>query len=134
MATGGMQQLPAEMGRAAARWAKWRRTRALGTRIPDSLWQLAVESAALYGVSTTATTLGVDYYALKKRLDAQTPPRRIGPAAAPAFVELAPSSLAAARGWVIEFEKASGAKMRIELPGDQVPALVALSQSFWEAR
>ncbi|HEY2838533.1 MAG TPA: hypothetical protein VGJ26_05265 [Pirellulales bacterium] len=134
MATRGMQKLPAELGRAAARWAKWRRTREPGTRIPDSLWQLAVESAAQDGVSKTATTLGVDYYALKKRLDAQTPPRRVGPSSAPAFVELAHSSRAAARGCVIEFEKASGAKMRIELPGDQVPALVALSQSFWEAR
>jgi hypothetical protein len=134
MAARNAHKIPGELGRAAARWAKWRRTRALGTRIPDSLWQLAVESAAQYGVSTTATTLGVDYYALKKRLNAQTSPRRVGLAAAPAFVELAPSSLAAARGCVIELEKASGAKMRIELPGDQVPALVALSQSFWEAR
>jgi hypothetical protein len=87
-------------------------------------------------VSRTATTLGIDYYALKKRLEGQASPRRVGPRTtpAPAFVELAPASLPAASGCVIEFAKASGAKMRIELPGNQVPALAALTQSFWEAR
>ncbi len=85
-------------------------------------------------MSRTAIALRVDYYALKKRLDAQTPPRRVGSAAAPAFVELTPPSLTGAGGCVIEFEKASGAKMRIELPGSQVPDLAALGRSFWESR
>ena len=134
MATRGMQKVPAELARAAARWAQWRRTRELGARIPESLWKLALELAARHGVSRTAMVLRVDDYALKKRLDAQTPPRRVGSAAALAFVELPPPSLATAGGCVIEFEKASGAKMRIELPGSQVPDLAALSRSFWEAR
>ena len=134
MATRGMQKVPAELARAAARWAQWRRTRELGARIPESLWKLALELAARHGVSRTAMVLRVDYYALKKRLDAQTPPRRVGSAAALAFVELPPPSLATAGGCVIEFEKASGAKMRIELPGSQVPDLAALGRSFWEAR
>jgi len=136
MATRSMQKLPAALAKATARWAEWRRTREPGTRIPESLWQVAVEMAARYGVSKTALVLRVDYYALKKRLDAQTPPRRAGRtgASAPPFVELPPSPLAAAGGWVIEFAKASGAKMRIELPRDQVPDLAALSRSFWESR
>jgi hypothetical protein len=136
MATRGMQKLPAGLARAAARWAQWRRARVLGTRIPESLWKLALELAARHGVSKTAVALRVDYYSLKERLDAQTPPRRVGSAAAqaPAFVELTPPPLAVAGGCVIEFEKASGAKMRIELPGSQMPDLAALGRSFWEAR
>lgn len=134
MATRGMQKVPAELARAAARWAQWRRTRELGTRIPESLWKLALELAARHGVSRTAIVLRVDYYALKKRLDAQMPPRRVDSAAVPAFVELTPPSLATAGGCVIEFEKASGAKMRIELRGSQVPDLAALGRSFWESR
>lgn len=70
MAARSMQKLPAELARAAARRAQWRRTRERGTRIPESLWQAAVELAARYGVSKTAQVLRVDYYALKKRLDA----------------------------------------------------------------
>lgn len=135
MARRGMQKVPAELARAAARWAQWRRTRELGARIPESLWKLALELAARHGVSRTAIALRVDYYSLKKRLDAQTPPRRVGSgAAAPAFVELPPPSLATAGGCVIEFEKASGAKMRIELRGSPLPDLAALSRSFWETR
>ena len=134
MATRGMQKVPAELERAAARWAQWRRTRRLGARIPESLWDLALELAARHGVSRTAIVLRVDYYALKKRLDVQTPPRRVDSAAAPAFVELPPPPLATADGCVIEFEKASGAKMRIELRGSQVPDLAAIGRSFWESR
>jgi hypothetical protein len=134
MATRGMQKVPAELARAAARWAQWRRTRELGARIPESLWKLALGLAARHGVSRTAIALRVDYYALKKRLDAQTPPRRVGLGAAPAFIELPPPSLATAGGCVIEFENVSGAKMRIELTGSQVPDLAALGRSFWESR
>ena len=132
MATRGKQNVPAELARAAARWAQWRRTRELGARIPESLWKLALELAARHGVSRTAIALRVDYYALKKRLDAQMPPRRVDSAVAPAFVELPPPSLATAGGCVIEFENVSGAKMRIELRGSQVPDLAALGRSFWE--
>ena len=136
MAIRGMQKLPAELARAAARWGKWRRTRELGTRIPESLWQAALELAARHGVSKTALVLRVDYYALKKRLDAATPPRRAdrSGASAPPFVELPPAPFATAGACVIEFENVSGEKLRIELPGGQVPDLAALSRSFWEAR
>ncbi len=134
MAIRGMQKVPAELARAAARWAQWRRTRVLGTRIPGSLWNLAVELATRHGVSKTASALSVDYYALKKRFDAQTLSRRVGSTAAPAFVELTPPPLTGAGGCVIEFEKASGARMRIEFRGSPLPDLAALSRSFWEAR
>ena len=134
MATRGMQNLPAALARATARWAQWRRTRVLGTRIPESLWKSAVELATRHGVSRTASALRVDYYALKKRFDAQALSRRVGSTAAPAFVELPPPSLATAGVCVIEFEKASGAKLRIELRGSPLPDLAALSRSFWETR
>jgi len=136
MATRGTQNVPAELARAAARWAQWRRRRVLGTRIPASLWKSALELAARHGVSRTAIALRVDYYALKKRLDAQMSRCRTDRtgAAAPAFVELTPPSLTTAGGCVIEFENVSGAKMRIELRGSQVPDLAALGCSFWKSR
>jgi hypothetical protein len=85
-------------------------------------------------VSRTASALRVDYYALKKRFDAQALSRRVGSTAAATFVELTPPSPTRAGGCMIEFEKASGAKMRIELPGSHVPDLAALGRSFWETR
>jgi hypothetical protein len=73
---------------------------------------------------------------LKKRSDAAAPGDEGGRdvAPAPAFVELTPSSLAAASECVIEFERSSGAKMRLEFKGPQLPDLAALSRSFWETR
>ena len=61
MATRSMQKVPAELARAAARWAQWRRTPELGARIPRSLWKLTIELATRYGVSKTAIALRVDY-------------------------------------------------------------------------
>jgi hypothetical protein len=46
----------------------WRARRPRGERIPDELWAKAVAAAETHGVSRAATTLRLDYYALKRRL------------------------------------------------------------------
>ncbi len=128
-------EVPPRLLRAASRFADWRRTRALGTRIPESLWALAVQLATTYGVCQTAATLLLDYYGLKKRLGAKAsqpiPPGASGQM--PAFVELAASTLTAPGECVIEFENANGSRMRVHLKGGPAPDLVALSGSFWNA-
>jgi hypothetical protein len=54
-------------------------------------------------------------------------------AATVAFVEL-PLLLPAARPeWTIEFERASGARMRVRLQGGSASDLVALGRLFWSA-
>lgn len=120
--------VPAELRRAAAKFAAWRRTRRDGTRIPQSLWEMAVQLARVHGVAATARALKLDYYSLKKRLGAShvaTPPR-------PAFIELA-SGLPAPRECIIEFEDVSGARLRVHLKGHEAPDLAALSHRFWDA-
>ncbi len=110
---------------------------------------MAVQAARTYGLNKTARVLGLDYYSLKKRVEAAGghtggPARRRGPAApaAATFVELAPLARAAARvrpssGGVVEcfmeFERAGGAKLRMQLKSVAVPDLVALGRSFWSA-
>jgi hypothetical protein len=105
-------------------------------RIPDALWKLALALAGRHGVSRTAIALKLDYYALKKRLAARPLPavataRRDSP---PAFVELAPTALTGSGQCLVEFENAAGATLRVYLHGGQVPDLVALGRSFWDAR
>jgi hypothetical protein len=124
-----------ELARAAARFAQWRRGRALGERIPEPLWNLATVLAARYGVSRTA--LQVDYYSLKKRSEEEpTSPAQQGEdsASSASFIELPPSALTPASECVIEFEKASGAKLRAHFKGSCLPDLAALGRGFWEAR
>ena len=124
-------EVPLPLLRAAKRFADWRRRRLVGDRIPESLWSLAVELATSYGVCQTAATLKLDYYGLKKRLEAVSQPDALLPASQPTFVELAASTLVAPGECVIEWENAAGAKMRVQLKGVQSPDLVALSGSFW---
>ena len=123
--------VPARLARAQERFAKWRRTRRVGTRIPESLWASATKLAGRYGVSQTATALGLDYYGLKKRVEEKpsAPPRKS--AGTPAFVELEPPSLAALGECTVEFEDAEGARMRVHLKGGDSPDLLALGRSFW---
>ena len=56
------------------------------TKLPETLWQAAVELAGQHGVYSVAHPLRLDYTRLKKRLDAV--PDRKKKAAKPAFVEL----------------------------------------------
>lgn len=128
-------ELPQELARAAARFARWRQGRVVGERIPEPLWNLAVALAVRYGVSRTATELGVDYYSLKKRYKEELPsPGSDGEDISAGFVELAPSALTPSSECVIEFEKASGAKLRVHFKGPGLPDLTALGRGFWEAR
>jgi hypothetical protein len=123
--------VPARLARAQDRFAKWRRTRKAGTRIPKSLWASAVRLAGTYGVNQTAITLGLDYYGLKKRVEEKPSASARKSASTPAFVELASPSLAGSGECIVEFEDVAGARMRVHLKGGDTPDMIALSRSFW---
>ncbi|HEX5447466.1 MAG TPA: hypothetical protein VFW87_26865 [Pirellulales bacterium] len=117
----------------AKQLAEWRRTHAVGARIPDWLWKWAAEVAGLHGVSRTATALKLNYSNLKRRVAekaAAAPPR---PECRPTdgFIELPPAPLAMPCQCKIEFEKPCGSRLRIELTS--MPDLVALARGFWES-
>jgi hypothetical protein len=116
------------------------------------LWGLAVQAVSTYGLNRTARALGLDYYSLKQRVAAAgepsgRPAKQRGPKAspvarpvevAPRFVELAsgvaelvPAGSSGAPACVLEFERASGAKLRVQLQSVAVADLVALGRSFW---
>jgi hypothetical protein len=100
----------------------------LGERIPETLWNSAAKMAAEHGLNRTARVLKLDYYSLKKRLDGAS-----GPVEASTFVELPSSSLAIASECVIELEDATGSRMRVHLKGQDLPDVLALTRSFWDA-
>lgn len=139
------------LARTQRQFADWRRTRPLGSRIPEPLWRSAVELAASLGIHPTAAALGLDYYSLQNRVqqhdsasasDGQcasdrrtTRARRtiFRPELRPAFVELASPVLAVPGECLIEFENAQGARMRVHLQGRDVPDVLALGRGFWES-
>ena len=82
------------------------------TKLPDSLWQAAVELARQHGVYPVAHPLRLDYTGLKKRLDGV--PRLRRKATKPAFVELMAPDRAPLEECVIELASSGGSKMRIQ--------------------
>ncbi len=137
MNTRKTHELPARLRGVRGRFERWRKTREGRERIPDALWTAAVKVASVYGVSRAAKVLGIDYYALKERVEqkstdeinAPEEKNEDGPAAT--FIELAPLAPTDSCQCTLELEKADGAKMRVHFQGQQAPDLVLLSQSFW---
>ena len=101
------------------------------TRLPESLWQSAVELARQHGLYLVAHPLRLDYTQLKKRLGGFVKaPRKV---AAPAFVELIASHAVAVAECVIEFESSVGSKMRIKWKGSSTPDWAGLLRAWREA-
>lgn len=103
------------------------------SKLPEALWQAAVEEARQHGIYLVAHTLRLDYGSLKKRLSGVSPQerrpavlmprtrgrkappsRRIAP---PAFVELVSGAGVDAGAYVIEFESGAGPRMRVRWRG-----------------
>ena len=97
---------------ARTRFEEWRSSRSRKSSIPDELWKLAITAARRQGVNRTAQQLRLDAGKLKRLLvaaDQGTSKAR----RQPRFVELIAPATVASPECVIEFEAATGSKMRI---------------------
>jgi hypothetical protein len=130
---------PARLARLQQRFAQWRQTHPPRSRISDSLWTAAVKAAGLYGLHRTARALGVNYYALQKRLEGATGipvvPRQENPTAT--FIELpALVSAEASEGasesceGTLEWEDAGDVKWRLHFPRIAVTDLATFCRSL----
>jgi len=110
---------------------QFRSTQPRRTKLPESLWQAAVELARQHGVYAVAHPLRLDYTGLKKRLGGVPNLRRKG--AKPAFVELIAPHTATLEDCVIEFESAAGGKMRIHWKATAPPDWAGLLRAWRDA-
>lgn len=100
------------------------------TKLPESLWQAAVELARQHGAYPVAHPLRLDYTRLKKRLGGSPNLRR--KATKPAFVELVAPARAQLEECVIEFESPGGSKMRIQWKATGLPDWTTLLRAWRE--
>jgi hypothetical protein len=107
-----------------------RSTRPRGKRLPDSVWQAAVELAREHGVYSVAHHLRLDYAGLKKRLGGVSHRRR--KARKPAFVELFTPPSAMLGECLIEFESLRGSKVRIQWKAATSPDWMSLLRAWRE--
>jgi hypothetical protein len=135
MDVGRRDCIPADFALVCKRFEHSRRIRKARSRIPEPLWDAAVEMAGRYGIHLTAKALRVDYYSLKKRLERGAPARLPSPAkAATAFIELPPLTAVHSDGCVsqctLEWEDAGGGTLRLHLPGIAAADLATVCRSL----
>ena len=128
MGTRKTVNLPARLEGTRRRFNRWRRTRKGRSLIPEPLWTAAIKAAGKYGLHRTAQVLRLDYYTLKKRVEAAGSMSDGG--AVSTFVELAPSVSGGLGECILELEDPGGAKMRVHLKGVEAPDLAALCRSL----
>ena len=128
MGTGRRGELPKDLAQARSQFQAWRGQRT-GRRIPQHLWDLAVQLVNQHGVSRTAVALGLDYYSLKKRVESAA---REPASSSPAFVEL-PAPVVLGRQCQFELDNGAGATLRVHLVGYDAADVATLARSFWNA-
>jgi hypothetical protein len=122
--------IPEAVAQLQRQLEQFRSTQPGRRKLPESLWQAAVELARQHGVYPIAHPLRLDYTRLKKRLGGSPTFRR--KAAKPAFVELVAPPRAQLEECVIEFESSSGSKMRIQWKATAPPDWTTLLQAWRE--
>ncbi len=110
---------------------QFRSTQPRGRKLPESVWQAAVELAREHGVYSVAHPLRLDYMGLKKRLGGGS--RRRRKARKPAFVELISPPSTMLRECLIEFESLGGSKVRIQWKAAAPPDWMSLLRAWREA-
>jgi hypothetical protein len=123
--------IPEPIAQLQRQFDEFRSTQPHRTKLPETLWQAAVELAREHGLHPVAHPLRLDYMGLKKRLEGV--PGSQKKAAAPAFVELIASHPATISECVIEFESSTGSKMRIQWKGSSTPDWASLLRAWREA-
>src|SRR5580700_10954672 len=99
--------IPDDLLELSQRLEEWRGANPPRTRLPEPIWEAAVEMAQRHGLHCTTKALRMDYMRLKKRLPAGTQPPRPQP---PAFLELLGPTANGPMECVVELES-NGGKM-----------------------
>ncbi len=110
---------------------QFRSTQPQRTKLPEALWQAAVELARQHGIYPVAHPAAwLDYMGLKRRLGGVPALRR--KASKPTFVELTAPHAVPLAEYAIDFECPSGHKMRISVEGVSAARLGKLLRAWRE--
>jgi hypothetical protein len=123
--------IPAPIAQLQRRFDEFRSSRPHRAKLPETLWESAVELARQHGLYSVAHPLRLDYVQLKKRLGGVSDLGK--KAAKPTFVELVAAHPATMSECVVEFESSVGSKMRIQWKGSSTPDWASLLRAWREA-
>lgn len=129
MRRNGQAGVGASLEEVKRRFDAWRREHRWLGRIPNALWRMAGEAAAVHGVEATAEFLLLDPSRLETWLP-RTPAVATEDDAA-GFVELPSLIMGPPAECALELEDAAGRKLRILLKGPATAQALAISQMLW---
>jgi hypothetical protein len=122
--------VPSDLKAVRKRFEDWRTTRSGRSRIPESLWSLAVPVAKRHGIYRVSQVLRVNYQGLKRRVTATKPPSLQGESLSP-FVELDLSRSFSPTECIIELEERGGPKMTIRTQRSNSVDVIGLTNAFF---
>ena len=125
------EPIPEAIAQLQRQLDQFRSTQPRRTKLPEPLWQAAVELAREHGVYPVAHPLRLDYVGLKKRLGGIPVSRR--KATRTAFVELTAPAAIAQHECAIDLECPSGYKMHIQWKASAPPDWISLLRAWREA-
>jgi hypothetical protein len=111
------------------RFRVWRGRRPQRRRIPEELWEAAVQAAREHGLWKASRRLRLDYYCLKRRLGAPAPS---GEPESVEFLEIPRKVLATGPGCVLELQDPKGHRLRVELRDGA--GVESLARALWSQR
>ena len=109
---------------------EFRSTRSGRGKLPEWLWQAAVEQARQHGVNVVAQALRLDYNVLKRRVGSAEPPQE--EARIPSFVELIGAAATTGDEYIVEFEGAPRPRMRVQWKSATAPDWATLLRAWRE--
>ena len=102
------KRVPEAVERVRRQFDDWRSVKERRDRIPERLWDAAVDAARCHGVNAVCRVARLEHAELSRRVQATAVESRH----APAFIELQGASSSSV-GCVVELEKSNGTRMRI---------------------
>jgi len=123
--------IPEAIAQLQSQLEQFRSTHPLRTKLPEAIWQAAVELARQHGVNAVAYRLRLDYAGLRRRLGGGASIRHRK--ARPAFVELVTTAPSRPEECVIELESSGGSKMRIQWKTAGPPDWTGLLRAWRDA-
>jgi hypothetical protein len=111
--------------------AEWRKHKGSNEKMPEPLWEAAIELAKVHGVSPVQGLLRIDYRGLQRR--ALGIIKRPAAAKAPVrahFIEL-PSMPTRRAEHLVELEDGTGRKLSLKIAAGHLAEVLPLAQAFW---
>jgi hypothetical protein len=125
------EELKGRIGPLRQQVEEWRKHKGSNEKMPEPLWEAAIELAKVYGVSPVQRILRIDYRGLERRaLGITKPAAKARSTMRPSFIQL-PSLPTRRAEHLVELEDGTGRKLSLKVAAGHLVEVLPLAQAFW---